>query len=244
MTSMDINTKSPIPLYIQLKELLVRQIRRGELHPHDRLPSERELSERYGISRMTVRQALQLLVKEGVLYTAAGKGTYVSEVLFEQDHALTGFTEQMQRASLQAASRVLEATIIPATPYIAGKLEIPAHSGVILLKRLRLANDKPVAIETAYLPQNLCPDLLQHDFSRESLYAVLREDYGLVPASAIQVVEAALANVEEARLLELHPPAAVLRMERVTRTPQNVVIEYVESVYRGDRYKFYAHLRA
>ncbi len=117
---------------------------------------------------MTVRQALQLLVKEGVLYTAAGKGTYVSEVLFEQDHALTGFTEQMQRASLQAASHVLEATIIPATPYIAGKLEIPAHSGVILLKRLRLANDKPVAIETAYLP-DLCPDLLRHDFSRESL---------------------------------------------------------------------------
>lgn len=241
---MELNANSPIPLYIQLKELLVRQIRRGELHPHDRLPSERELSEQYGISRMTVRQALQLLVKEGVLYTAAGKGTYVSEVLFEQDHALTGFSEQMQRANLRASSRVLEATVIPAAPYVAGKLEVPPYSGVILLKRLRLANEKPIAIETAYLSQNLCPDLLKHDFSQVSLYAVLREEYGLVPTSALQVVEAALANVEEARLLELHPPAAVLRMERVTRNVQDVVLEYVESVYRGDRYKFYAHLRA
>jgi len=193
---------------------------------------------------MTVRQALQLLIKDGVLYTAAGKGTFVGEVLFEQDHALTGFTEQMQRANLSASSKVLEATIIPATPEIAEKLEIPVNSGVIRLKRLRLANEKPVAIEVAHLPQSLCPGLLEHDFSKESLYAVLRDQYGYRPTSAIQVVEAALAGPEEAKLLLLHPPAAVLRMQRVTRTSQNVVIEYVESVYRGDRYKFHATLQA
>lgn len=244
MTSIDLNTNSSIPLYIQLKELLARKIRMGELKPHDRLPSERDLCKQYGISRMTVRQALQMLVKEGILYTAVGKGTFVSEVIFEQDHALTGFSEQMKRANLTASSKVLEVTIIAAEGRIADKLEIPPNSGLIVLKRLRLGNGEPIAIETAHLPHNLFADLISYDFSKTSLYEVFRHVYGVTPTSALQSVEAALATAQEGQLLKLKLPAAVLRIERVTRDQNGRVIEYVESVYRGDRYKFYANLQA
>ncbi|MCS7249122.1 MAG: GntR family transcriptional regulator [Anaerolineales bacterium] len=244
MTSIDLNTNSSVPLYIQLKEILARKIRLGELKPHDRLPSERELCRQYGISRMTVRQALQMLVQEGILYTAVGKGTFVSEVIFEQDHALTGFTEQMKRANLTASSKVLEATVIAAAGRIAEKLEIPLSSGVILLKRLRLGNGEPIAVETAHIPHNLFANLLQYDFSKMSLYEIFRRVYGVIPMSARQSVEAALATPKEAQMLKLNLPAAVLRIERITRDQNENVIEYVESVYRGDRYKFHALLKA
>jgi GntR family transcriptional regulator len=244
ITQDQLNPKSPVPLYLQVKTVLSKLILHGEIKPNERLPSERELGEELGVSRMTVRQAIQALIREGFLYTRAGKGTFVSEVRFEQDRLLTGFSEEMLKRGLKPSSKVLEARIIPASNRLAEKLEIHPNSGVVFISRLRMANEQVVAIENAHLPHALFPNLLNHDFSRQSLYSVLRQEYGVRLLFADQIVEAALANHNELRILQLSPPAAVLRMQRITRSEQRVVVEYVESVYRGDRYKLNTTLHA
>ena len=120
----------------------------------------------------------------------------------------------------------------------ASDVYLSAGAPALMLSRLRLADGVPLAIETTNLPQALCPDLFQHDFAVESLYAVLRSDYGIEPTQAEQVIEAALATPREADLLALTPPAAVLRIQRLTLDSAGLPIEYVHSTYRSDRYKF------
>lgn len=241
--SHDIDSQSPIPLYAQLKAALLMLIRNGDLKPHERLPSERELSQKYGISRMTIRQALQSLIREGLLYTRIGKGTYVGEIRLEQGRTLTGFSQEMVRRGLKPSSILLEASIVPASGEIAAALAIDENSGVVRMSRLRMANNQVIAIEIAYLPHALCPGLLDYDFSKASLYDVLQNKYGIHLVSAEQTMESALANNHELKVLQLKSPAAVLRMKRATSSEQGAIVEYTESVYRGDRYKLTASLQ-
>ncbi len=240
----DLDPQSPIPLYVQLKNALLNLIRSGILKPHERLPSERELGEEHGISRMTARQAFQALIREGLLYTRVGKGTYVGEVRLEQDRSLTGFSQEMGQRGLKPSSIVLEASVIPASAKVAVALSIAQNGGVIRISRLRLANSRVVALEVVHIPQAVCPLLLDHDFSKESLYAALREDYGIHLVTAEQTMESALANNHELNILQLKSPAAVLRMKRITKTEQGTIVEYTESVYRGDRYQLTTTLQA
>lgn len=237
MTSLnDLDPQSSVPLYMQLKTALLKFIRSGTLKPHERLPSERDLGEEYGISRMTARQALQSLIRDGLLYTSIGKGTFVGEIRLEQDRSLTGFSQEMSKRGLMPSSVVLEASVIPASAEIAAALAIDENSGIMRMSRLRMANNQAIALEVVHLPQVLCPDILDHDFSKESLYAVLRDEYSVQLVSADQTMEAALANSHELHILQLKSPAAVLRIKRTTSTEQGTVVEYTESVYRGDRY--------
>lgn len=237
--TMPLQHQSPDPLYIQVKEALLAEIRSGQRRPHDRLPSERELSARFDVSRMTVRQALLDLTREGVIYTRVGKGTFVAAPKIDQQlRALTSFSQDVRSRGGQPASRVLEARETAASQEVAAALRLAGGEPVWMLSRLRLADGMPLAIETANLPVARCPDLLRHDFSVESLYQVLRHDYGIEPTQAEQVIEAGLATPREAELLELTPPAAVLRMERLTFDSAGQPIEYVLSTYRSDRYKF------
>lgn len=236
--------EAPDPLYIQLKDSLVADIRSGHYRAHQRLPSERELSERFQVSRMTARQALLDLARDGVVYTRMGKGTFVAETKIDQQlRALTGFTEDVRARGGRPSSRVLEARVIPALPEIAAALRLMPGAEVIKLARLRLADDVPLAIETAYLPFALCPNLLHHDFSATSLYRVLEDEYGLKLVDAEQTIEAALAEPRELELLRLSAPAAVLRIQRLTFASNGVPVEYVLSTYRGDRYKFRSTLQ-
>ncbi len=239
----DLDPQSPVPLYVQLKNVLLKLIRGGILKPHERLPSERDLGEEYGISRVTARQALQVLIREGLLYTRVGKGTYVGDIRLEQDRSLTGFSQEITQRGLKPSSIVLDASVIPASAKIAAALSINQNSRVIRLSRLRLANNQIIALEVVHIPQALCPNLLDHDFSKESLYTVLRKDYGFHLVTAEQTVESALADNHELKILQLKSPAAVLRMKRITKTEQGMVVEYTESVYRGDRYKLITTLQ-
>jgi len=242
---MQLQREAPDPLYQQIKERLILAIRSGEFEPHQRLPSERELSEQYGVSRMTVRQALQALVRDGLLYTRVGKGTFVAEPKIDQQlRRLTGFSQDVTARGGKPGSRVLEAQVIEATPEVAAALRMTPNSEIIRLMRLRLSNGTPLAIETAHLPFARFPGLLSHDFAVESLYGVLEQEYGVALTEAEQVLEAAVADVDEVRLLELTPPAAVMRMQRLTVDSEGEPVEYVLSSYRGDRYKFRFHLQA
>jgi GntR family transcriptional regulator len=236
---MRLKRKAPIPLYIQLKDSLVADIGNGNYQPHQQMPSERELCERFKVSRMTVRQALTEMVRDGLVYAVVGKGTFVSEPKINQElRSLTGFSQDAQARGNKPTSRVLEAQVIPATSHLAQMLNMAPGDEIVMLSRLRLSNDVPLAIETSHLPYALCPQLLQHDFASESLYHVLESEYGLRLVRAEQTIEAGLADPPELELLQMLPPAAVLRMERRTYTDQDVPVEYVVSAYRSDRYKF------
>jgi GntR family transcriptional regulator, N-acetylglucosamine utilization regulator len=235
--------ESPDPLYTQLKASLVSDISSGQYVANQRLPSERELSTRFNVSRMTVRQALLELARDGVIYTRTGKGTFVAEPKIDQRlRTLSGFTQDVNARGGKPSSRVLEFHVTSASPDVAVALRLPPGSEMYVLTRLRLADNTPLAIETAYLPFKMFPGLFKHDFTVESLYAVLEEEYNCILTQAEQTIEAALAGKHEAELLEAASPAPIFRIQRLSMTSDGRPVEYVISSYRGDRYKFHSVL--
>lgn len=242
---MSTNLGGATPLYIQIREILQRQIEAGVFAVGERLPSERQLSEQYAVSRMTARQALLALVRDGVIFARVGKGTFVAAPKIDQQlRTLTGFSQDVKARGSRPSSRVLEARVVAATPEVAAALQITPQSEVIRLARLRLSDNLPLAVESAHLPFARFPGLLAHDFAQESLYAVLEQEYGLALTQAEQVLEAVIADAEEQALLELTSPAAVMRMQRLTVDSDGAPVEFVLSSYRGDRYKFRFALQA
>lgn len=241
---MELKREAPTPLYVQLKNSLLALISGDCLTAHQQLPSERDLCEKFGVSRTTVRQAINEMIHEGLVYSRPGKGTFVSEPKINQQlRNLTGFSQDVLERGGSPSSQVLEARLIPATPDLAERLQVTLDSELVLLARLRLANDVPLAIETSYLNHAFCPGILSYDFAHGSLYRVLQTEYQLRLVRAEQTIEAGLGNAQELQLLKMHPPAAVLKMERLTTTDQDDRLEYTVSVYRGDRYKFRATLQ-
>jgi GntR family transcriptional regulator len=229
----------PLPLYVQLYETLRADIYAQRLKPYQQLPSEREFCARFHVSRMTVRQALVGLTRDGLIYSRVGKGTFVGEPKIDQQlKALTGFSQEMSGRGTVPSSCVLEAKLQSVNVDLANLVRIPVGSEIVILTRVRLADGVPLAIETVHLPHLLCPHLLRHDFSTESLYDVLEREYGYRLTRAEQTIEAALASPRDVTLLQLVPPAPVLVMERLTFTDQDILLEHVQSTYRGDRYKF------
>jgi GntR family transcriptional regulator len=231
-----------LPLYAQLKEALIEQIGRGDLVPGAQLPSHSELCERYGMSYMTIRRAITELINEGVLYAIHGKGVYVAERKQAAEAGpLVGFTEDMARRGLSAASKLLVAEIVGASTIISQLLGVPLGAPLVYLYRLRLAGGEPMALQTAYLPHERCPGLLAHDLERGSLFAILRDGYGLRLADSAGSIGAALASPEEARLLGIKRPGALLISEQLTYLDSGQAIEFVRSAYRADRYQMRMH---
>lgn len=236
------NKSSSTPLHIQLANLFREQVSRKALQPHERLPSERELCEQYGISRITVRKAINTLTQEGLVYSTIGKGTYVAEPRFDEElQPLSSFTEDLARRGVDSTSQVLSAAVIPADDELAGALGVLRGAEVVRLHRLRLANGQPIAIQIAHLPHHLCRDLLRFDFSSRSLFEVLRSEYRLHLARTSTEIEAALASVEEARLLQLRRPAAVLISYQTTYLDNGAMVELTRSVFNAERYKLRTH---
>ena len=234
---------SSVPIFAQVKAAIGAAIESGELQPHRRIPSERELSALFGVSRMTIRQALVEMIGEGSLYTRSGKGTYVAERKIAQRlQRLTSFTQDMAARGLRPSSRLLGADLLPAPIELAHALSIPAGSELVRIRRLRLADGQQLAIETSHLPHARCPGILEHALERHSLYELLRDRYGLELAFATQTIEAANPTEEERELLEMPPGVPVLRIHRFTSTSQGVVCEFVQSAYRGDRYQLHVNL--
>lgn len=233
-----LDRQSSVPIFAQVKAALDEAVHSGELQPHRRIPSERELAALFGVSRMTIRQALLELIGEGSLYTRSGKGTYVAERKIAQPlQGLTSFTQDMAARGMRPSSRLIGADLLPAPIELAHALSIPAGSEMVRIRRLRLADGQPLAIETSHLPHARCPGLLEHDLEQHSLYELLRDRYGLELASARQTIEAASPTEEERELLNMPPGVPVLRIHRFTSTRDGTASEFVQSAYRGDRYQ-------
>ena len=243
-TAPTLDRLSSVPMFAQVKKAIGEAVSNGELQPHRRIPSERELATLFGVSRMTIRQALIEMIGEGSLYTRSGKGTYVAERKIEQPlQRLTSFTQDMAARGLRPSSRLIGADLLPAPIELAHALDIQPGSELVRIRRLRLADDQPLAIETSHLPHARCPGLLEHDLEGSSLYELLHDRYGLELASAKQTIEAASPTDEERQLLQVPPGVPVLRIHRFTATRDGMVCEFVQSAYRGDRYQLNVELR-
>src|SRR5579884_1425417 len=236
--------KSPLPRYYQLKEIMREKIRSGEWKPGDLIPSERELGEQYGISRMTARQAITEMVNEGHLYREQGKGTFVSRhKITQQLMRLTGFTEDISARGQKPGTKVIIASMRPADEIVAERLRIKQGQPIFYLQRLRMADGEPLAIENSHISFMGCERLLEEDLEHNSLYRLLETQYGLPLIEAEQELEAGLAGNEEAQLLKIPIASAVLLIRRPTYTDRNQPIEYAKSVYRGNKYTFYTHMK-
>ena len=226
-----------LPLYAQLKEQIIDAIVRGDLTPGDQIPSQRALCEDYRMSHMTVRHAINELLHEGVIYAIPGKGLYVTEPKQDAEPPLRGFTEDMSQRGMLASSQVLAAEVVGASTVLSSALSVPIGTALVYLRRLRLADGAPMAVQGSYLPQALCPGLLEHDLGRGSLFDLLRNVYRLRLADGTTVVEAALADAEHAKLLGLRVPAPLLVVEQLNYLESGQAIEFVRSAYRADRYR-------
>lgn len=236
---MALDKDSSLPLHTQVRNEIRTAIQTNKLKQGERLPSERELVDRYNISRLTVRAALIDLEREGLIYSKPGKGWYVSSSIIDQQlMQLSGFTEDMQNIGVKPSSKLVSQKILVASPEVAEQLQIQAgRTRVFCLKRLRLANETSVAIEEAFLSLDICPDIVDQNFEQASLYEYLH-NRDLRPQKALQTLFADIPTHEERQLLNLTGEVAIMRMRRTTYLVNNRPIEYVKSVYRGDRYQF------
>jgi GntR family transcriptional regulator len=212
------------------------------LEPGDALPSERRLVDELGVSRPTLRQAVDGLVAEGLLERRHGSGTYVAEPRIAVPLTMTSFTEDMIRRGMKPGGRVLSFRTETAGARIGRRLALPPTEEVFTIRRLRLADGAAMAIETLYLPRALMPGLRRDVLEGRSFYDLLR-GAGIVIASGTETIEPTVTTPEEAAELDVpvHTPAFLF--ERVTRDEDGRPLEYVRSLYRGDRYRLELDLR-
>jgi GntR family transcriptional regulator len=239
-----IDRTSKLPLYHQLYEILRGNIVNGEWQPGDMIPPESELIERYRVSRTTVRQVLDMLVSEGLIEREQGRGTFVTHPTVE--HGLVriiSFTEDMHQRGFEPGTQVLLSELVPAPPDIAEKLEIDSGEELTHLKRLRLANREPMSIEESYLVHRYCPQVLEVDYASNPLREALERDYGIRLVRAKQMIRAILAPPEQASTLGIRPRSALLLIERVSYSQENLPVEFLRIFYRADRYVLYSELQ-
>jgi GntR family transcriptional regulator len=213
-----------------------------QLDVGDAIPSERQLSADLGVSRLTVRAALDDLAREGYLERRRGAGTFVSEPKIAQELTMTSFTDDMRRRGMRPSSRTLELRVAPAGARLGRLLRVSPSERVVIASRLRLADGESMAIETVHVCEHHVPGLTAEDLERQSFYELLRDRYGLVIVGGEQTIEPTVTDEDESAALgvPLHSPA--FRFERVTHSQDGEIVEFVESIYRGDRYRLVTSL--
>ncbi|MGC8716568.1 MAG: GntR family transcriptional regulator [bacterium] len=232
------NKNSPVPLYSQLRDILYLKIKNGEWRIGEQIPSEDELCAQYNVSKTTVRQAIGILTREGLLRREQGRGTFVAEPKIEQGPLrLTSFTDEMRSRGLTPSSVVIEKCVIKSPPEVTEALELGKEDKVILLKRLRLANEEPMGVQSAYIPYELCPGLLDEkiDLSK-SLYELLEGEFGISLDWAKEYHQVISIEEPEASMLRVPPHSPCWLSVRTTYDGSGRPIEFVKSIMRGDKY--------
>lgn len=234
-----VDASSPTPLYLQLAESIRAMIAGGAVRVGEALPSERELSAMTHISRVTVRKAIDTLLREGMLSRRPGSGTYVSTRIEQPASLLAGFSSDMANRGSKPGSIWIEKALGPPTPEEAMTLAVGPDALVVRISRVRTADDEPLAIERAVVPAALLPPVEEIG---DSLYSALGRS-GNRPVRGLQRLQSSLATQAEAQLLNVPVGAAILRIERRSYLASGAPVEFTRSAYRGDRYDFVTEVR-
>ena len=239
-----IDKSSPLPYYVQLKEIIRAHIDNGDWAVGSQIPSEPELCELYNISRTVVRQALKELTYEGLLVREKGRGTYVSEPKISEGlvQELTGFYENMLERGIRPVSQVLKQQVTDANSKVAASLGLPIGTPVVEIRRLRFVNKEPIVLVTTYLPYAICPSLLEADLRQQSLYKFIEAECGLFIARGRRTIEAVPANEYEAQLLQVQKGSPLILLDSVSYLEDGRPVEYYHALHRGDRSRFEVEL--
>jgi len=242
-----IDKNTPIPLYFQLKQIILKMIEAGELAPEDSIPTEFELVSMFELSRTTVRQAIIELVQDGYLYRVKGKGTFVSKPKISQDfmQKLESFEDQMKRIGVTPSTKVKNLKVLNGNTVhhsILDGLNLKEEDQVIYLERLRFANDQPIVIVKTYLPM-ICLNILTTNMEEVGLYSTLSASANTKIVEVERQVEAILSEPYESELLEIPKHSAVQLTTTVGFNAYHAPIEYSIAHYRGDKNKFTVKLR-
>lgn len=223
------------PLYSWVAALLRDEIEAGRLAPHAPVASERILSERYQVSRMTARHALQTLMSEGYVYRSPRRGTFVAEPKLR--FSVGSFTRVMSEADSTPGTEVLSTATLDADPVMASALGLTAGGRIHLVRRLRTADGEPIAIETIHVSAQRFPDLLAHDLTG-SLWDLMQSRYGVHPAKADARVVAVALDQPDADVLGVTSGSVAIVLSRVVFDTGGAVVELARDIYRGDRAEF------
>lgn len=238
-----VNKDSPVPLYYQIENILLRWISQN-LKAGDLLPTEKELCEAFGVSRIVVRQALTGLANRGIIRRKRGVGTVVikpkiNEYLVSR---LTGFYADMKSQGLEPVTKVLSKKLISSDELLAYYLDLRTGEKVFELQRLRYVRGEPILIVINYIPERFCPSLLDEDLETQSLYDILENKYGIELVWGERTIEAISASHEDSKLLGVERGAPLIFLRSITYTHNNVPVEYYEAKHRADRTRFVTRL--
>jgi GntR family transcriptional regulator len=237
------DTESPLPLYAQLESILAAEIAAGTPPPGSRLPNEEQVVERYAVSRTTVRQTIQNLVRRGLIEIRRGKGTFVLQPKITQELTqLSGFVEDMQSLGRQASARLLGKATVPASESVAHQLAITGGTPVIRIQRVRLADNSPLSFDETYLPREIGERILENDLEMEPIFSLLEQKYDTPLVEAEYRLEAVSADLTVARALGIAVGSPIFLIERTSYTTGHQPIDYEKLYYRGDQIRFVTRL--
>lgn len=226
--------------YQRMKKEIENRINNGEYRSGEKIPSERKLCDLFNVSRMTARQAINELVKEGKVYREKGRGTFVSSPHFLQRN-VKSFTDTLKERGFIPSTQIIEFSTVYNLKEISQAMEVPYHTKFYKLKRLRLGNDLPMALETVYIERDRCHDLQQYDVSG-SLYEVLEDHYGYKIENISCDIDACIANTILMKTFHLQKSRALLKITGISYMENNEKLFFEESFYRPDLYKYHVDI--
>jgi len=241
-SSIRLDKDAPTPIYLQIAEGISALLTNGALPAGYVLPPERALCEQFGISRMTLRQAMSLLDREGLIEARRGMGTVVTHSrLRKQQQELRSFSEEIRERGGRPHSRLLSLERDVPTPIVRDFFELRDQQRVYAISRLRLNDGEPLALELVHIPERLCPGLERFDVAKNSLYQILEESYGLRLENCTEEISAEIPSAQHRKLLALPRNTAVLVVNRKTFTDDGRAVEFTRSTFRGDCYSAIVH---
>ena len=237
--TLTIDRSSPIPLYFQLKQILLEKIKEAEWDAGDLIPSEQELQETYGLSRTTVRQTLAEMVNEGLLDRQRGRGTFVTTPKFTHNPGdRQGVSEFLRDQGIEPGWKVIQKGWETVPAEVCEKLGLDPDTDVFCLHRLRLANGDPIGYHTAYIPPSVAQSIDEALLETGGSLNFLSQNQHLAKSKATRSIEATLATKEDHRWLEVEIGDPILHIERVVLAEDGTPLEYLLAYYRGDRFKY------
>ena len=236
----DLNKNTPVPLYYQLEALILEEIENGSYPPGSMIPTEKELSEMFNISRTTVRQAIMDLVQKELLYRTKSKGTFVAHPKTSQEFMRTimSYDDDVRAAGKVPSTEVQKMEVISLPPEIAVEMGLEPSTKAIVLQRKRFVDNEPFVRVITYLPYDSCSHLMDHDFSKESLYAVMNTRKETHVVKIIRTCEARAANIHDSEVLGIKRGRPIHHITSAGYNHEGKIIEYSVARYRGDGSKF------